>query len=84
MNFPFQIIVSNSSKRKTISLRLMEGILYVRAPNYVSYKEIEEIVSLRIKWINKKLIEEKIFTDKHSINYKNGDIFLFEGKSEKQ
>ena len=83
MNFPFQIIVSNSYKRKTISLRLMEGILYVRAPNYVSYKEIEKIVNLRIKWINKKIIEEKVFTDKHSINYKNGDIFLFGGKKNK-
>lgn len=53
---PYQLI--RSSKRKSIGLQVKHGNIIIRAPHYVSEKEITNIVNAKKAWLQKKVAEQ--------------------------
>lgn len=66
------------SKRKSIGITVKSNEVIVRAPHYLSDKEINLALKGHQSWINKKVLEQK---EKNSIsnNYFGNGMFLFKG-----
>lgn len=53
-------VIIKKSKRRTISLSVEDdGIVVVRAPRYVTNKQIEKFINEKKSWLEKRLIEMK-------------------------
>lgn len=52
----YQLI--RSSKRKTVGLQVKHGKIIIRAPKYVSEKEIADIVNAKSIWLQRKVAEQ--------------------------
>ncbi len=75
---PYQLI---RSRRKTLALQInAQGDLQVRAPMRLSVKAIEQFITEKQHWINKKQTELKNQAPVKS-NYQAGDLFLFLGEN---
>lgn len=69
-----------SSKRKTIALQVKQGQLIVRAPSYLSDKQVAQFVETKRLWIDKKLLNSHtlIKNSSDAFNYCCGDkLFVF-------
>ncbi|MGJ8690884.1 MAG: M48 family metallopeptidase [Thalassotalea sp.] len=67
-----------SHKRKTIGLKIKNGQLEVRAPNFLSKQQVEQFVLLKRGWINKKLQLSK--SSEPSFSYQDGDTIMVSGE----
>jgi predicted metal-dependent hydrolase len=77
----FNIKIIRTSRRKTVSLQIINGIVKVTAPKYLSDKQIYSVISSKAKWIRKNLAVEQLgppFTPKKFIN---NELFSFLGAS---
>ena len=83
MNNNFEIKINRSSRRNTVALIVKDNTLYVKAPFYISENTINNIITIKNKWITKKFAEDKILRGQPIIKYNNGDILLFKGKQYK-
>ena len=79
----FEIKINRSSRRNSVALIVKDNTLYVKAPFYISENTINNIITIKNKWITKKFAEDKILRGKPIIEYNNGDILLFKGKQYK-
>ena len=79
----FEIKINRSSRRNSVALIVKDNILYVKAPFYISENTINNIITIKNKWITKKFAEDKILRGQPIIKYNNGDILLFKGKQYK-
>lgn len=79
--FDYQLI--RSSKRKTLTLQIKQGKMFVRAPQRLPLCEIESFINKKSLWLKQKLTEQKlrIQTTQHSaINYSHGSEILYLGE----
>ena len=76
----FEIKINRSSRRNSVALIVKDNTLYVKAPFYISENTINNIITIKNKWITKKFAEDKILRGQPIIKYNNGDILLFKGK----
>jgi len=83
MNNNFEIKINRSSRRNTVALIVKDNTLYVKAPFYISKNTINNIITVKKKWITKKFAEDKILRGQATIKYNDGDILLFKGKQYK-
>ena len=79
----FEIKINRSSRRNSVALIVKDNTLYVKAPFYISENTINNIITIKNKWITKKFAEDKILRGQPIIKYNNGDILLFKGKQYK-
>ena len=79
----FEIKINRSSRRNSVALIVKDNTLYVKAPFYISENTINNIITIKNKWITKKFAEDKILREQPIIKYNNGDILLFKGKQYK-
>ena len=79
----FEIKINRSSRRNSVALIVKDNTLYVKAPFYISENTINNIITIKNKWITKKIAEDKILREQPIIKYNNGDILLFKGKQYK-
>ena len=79
----FEIKINRSSRRNSVALIVKDNTLYVKAPFYISENTINNIITIKNKWITKKFAEDKILREHPIIKYDNGDILLFKGKQYK-
>ena len=79
----FEIKINRSSRRNSVALIVKDNTLYVKAPFYISENRINNIITIKNKWIAKKFAEDKILRGQPIIKYNNGDILLFKGKQYK-
>ena len=54
----YEIKIDRSLRRNSVSLSVSNNILFIKAPSYVSDKEIENIIDNKKNWINRKLLED--------------------------
>lgn len=66
------------SNRKTISLIIKDGKLFVKAPLRTSVTTVESFISQKEKWINDKISESRLKSDKYA-NYIDYSILLVNG-----
>ena len=83
MNSNFEIKINRSIRRNSVALIVKDNTLYVKAPFYISEKTINNIITIKKKWITKKFAEDNILRGQPIIKYNNGDILLFKGKQYK-
>jgi len=67
------------SKRKTIGIIVKSNEVVIRAPHYLSDKEINIELKEHKAWIDKKILEQERKNEIGNIYSRNG-IFLFKGK----
>jgi hypothetical protein len=67
-----------SRKRKTISLQIKHGLVTVRAPYFVSSAFIDEFITEKTAWINKKIKEQQT-VGQENCNFLDGSVILFSG-----
>ena len=79
----FEIKINRSSRRNSVALIVKDNTLYVKAPFYISENRINNIITIKNKWIAKKFAEDKILRGQPIIKYNNGDILLYKGKQYK-
>ena len=79
----FEIKINRSSRRNSVALIVKDNTLYVKAPFYISENTINNIITIKNKWITKKFAEDNILRGQPIIKYNNGDILLFKGKQYK-
>ena len=77
--FPIEIIRTN--RRKTASIRIIEGQVQVVVPKRFSRRNLRELIGKRTAWIRKKLwIQSKIIPVKPK-EYVSGEAFAYLGKN---
>ncbi len=78
MDFTYKIL---RSKRRTIALAIKpDGQIIVRAPKFVSEKQIDSMVKDKQAWIFKHLAKLKQLPRASVINFSQDDKFLFLGQ----
>lgn len=82
--FDYQLI--RSARRKTLTLQIKRGEVFVRAPQHLSLNEIENFINKKSLWLKQKLIEQKFLiqhTQHTTINYKQDSKILYLGEEKK-
>lgn len=77
----FQISVKRTKRRKTISLKIIDGFVQVVVPDFVSDSEINLLVSKKRKWIRNKLKIQKLIPSFKPKEFISGEAFLYLGKN---
>lgn len=71
--------VVRSTRRKTLSLQVRQGKVFVRAPHYVDKKIINDLVQQKSAWLNAKL-KEQAQVSLQCCCFNQGDKLLFLGQ----
>jgi len=82
--FDYQLI--RSARRKTLTLQIKHGQMFVRAPQHLSLNEIENFIDKKSFWLKQKLSEQRLRiqnTPHITIDYSQDDKILYLGE-EKQ
>jgi len=74
----YQLI--RSSKRKTVGLQVKHGKIIIRAPKYVSEKEIAHIVDAKSIWLQRKVAEQKNHLPIKNDTYRENSQLLINGE----
>lgn len=74
----YQIV--RSARRKTLSLQVKQGKVFVRAPYYVDKKTISALVHEKSVWLKAKISEQSQITQQY-FNFEHNSKLLFLGKS---
>ncbi len=76
----FTAEIIRSSKRKTVSIKISKGKVFINAPNFITHSTIEAILIKKQAWIKSKLaIQEKIATIQPK-QFINDEEFLYLGQ----
>ena len=74
----YQLI--RSSKRKTVGLQVKHCKIIIRAPKYVSEKEIANIVDAKSMWLQRKVAEQKNHPPITNDTYRENSQLLINGE----
>ena len=77
--FEFPIEVIFSKKRKTISIQVHEKIIIVRSTFWTSKRDLKAFILQNQKWINKKILEQKLKV-KRQYHFKHNETFSLMGR----
>ena len=80
MKFDFNLNITKTNRKKTISIVVKNQIVKVLVPNYVDDLEIEKLIESKISWIQKKLYLERNNIIVNNKNYINGEVFKYLGR----
>ena len=71
------ILIKKTNRKKTIAIKISNGLVEVSAPKTISQNEIDSFIQKKLPWIKKKLQiqSEKIIPERKK--YLNGEYFLF-------
>lgn len=73
--------IVRSPRRKTISIEVMPGQVRLLVPSSLAQKKIEEVLEKRRSWIFRKVQELAARPQPKVRAYKEGELFLFRGKT---
>lgn len=74
----YQLI--RSAKRKTIGLQVKHGKIIIRAPKFVSDKEVANIVNAKSAWLQKKVTEQNSLPYEANNHYQESSKLLINGE----
>jgi predicted metal-dependent hydrolase len=74
----YQLI--RSTKRKTIGLQVKHGKIIIRAPKFVSEKEVANIVNAKSTWLKKKVAEQNSLPYEANNHYQESSKLLINGE----
>ena len=78
-DFPIKIIKSN--RKKTASIKLKTDIFEIRVPKRLSNNQIKDLIINWSTWMKKKINESKNYSTVQINKYRNGEKFLYLGRS---
>ena len=70
-----------SAKRKTLSLQVKRGEVFVRSPSRLSLKQIDSFVSSKQTWIKEKITEQQERAEKAQLSLAAGEVITILGES---
>jgi predicted metal-dependent hydrolase len=74
----YQLI--RSAKRKTIGLQVKHGKIIIRAPKFVSEKEVANIVNAKSAWLQKKVAEQNSVPHHSNEHFQESSKLLINGE----
>jgi len=74
----YQLI--RSAKRKTIGLQVKHGKIIIRAPKFVSEKEVANIVNAKSTWLQKKVAEQNSIPHHSNNHFQESSKLLIDGE----
>ncbi len=77
-NFTAEIV--RSPKRKTISIKISKGKVFIHVPDYLTHKTIEDIIIKKQHWIKTKLATQENLLAIKPKQFINDENFLYVGQ----
>ncbi len=76
-NFTAEIV--RSSKRKTVSIKISKGKVFINVPNYLTHSTIESIIAKKQQWIKSKLATQEKLASIQPKQFIINESFLYFG-----
>ena len=80
MNYDFDLLIKRTSRKKTLSIIIRNQKVIISVPQYISEKEIDQILRSKVAWIQKKLTFERESIKLNKKYFTKGEVFLYLGK----
>ena len=75
------IEVVRTKRKKTASIKVIDGSVQVIVPDQLSNARVEEIIQTRTSWIRRKLREQSQAVTHKPKEYVNGESFTYLGRN---
>ena len=79
MNYDFDLLIKRTSRKKTLSIIIRNQKVIISVPQYISEKEIDQILRSKVAWIQKKLTFERESIKLNKKYFTKGEVFLYLG-----
>ena len=79
LDCPIEIV--RTSRRKTASIKILNGQVQVVIPEYLSEERLEQLILKRTSWIRQKLKIQSLHSTPKSKEYVSGECFTYLGKN---
>ena len=77
----FEVDIKRTKRRKTISLKIIDGFVQIIVPEFMSDQEIELLITKKRKWIRDKLKIQKSIPSYQAKEFISGESFSYLGKN---
>ena len=78
--FDYPVELVRSTRRKSVSIQVADGLIQLRVPQSISKREIEQLLERKRRWIEGKVALQSALPRLQPKQYLKGEQFLYLGK----